>query len=263
MSPMEALTSSLGKGSLRKVRGADGAVFIELYPGGPMIPYDSDLGSDCAIYGPHGNCSRRDSDLSPVDVQSVAEAYTDESVPATALTKLPGVADWYYVALGALGVSHVFCLLEATVTQIVAGGPNVNVVPTALGVAGSRLVCTTPVLTGPATIAYAEGTYQWASDRPCKAKPGWDITTGRCRCEPPPCAATPSGTAGGGQEFFLFHLPGFVAGDTLVASFRVSRCDWLLCVEPGICPLENRLPFSRFTALPTRRVTPGIIRPYV
>lgn len=268
LSPMAMLHDACGHGSVRKVKRADGAVFIELYPGGPVVPWDSDLGTDCAIYGPHANCSRRDGDISPSDALAISEAYADETVTMD-MMPLPNNPNWWTGVLGALGVSHIFCLLEATITYTRGTAAPVPIVPSQLGVAGARIVCASPVVLDD-SIAYAEGAYQWAVDRPCKAKPGFDITQWRCRCEPPPCAATPSGTVFGGQEFYLADFTGsgyvWAPGDIVQIRARIARCDWLLCVDPGVCPLENRLPFTAFLTppgLPYRRLTPGIVRPFV
>lgn len=213
-----------------------------------------DVEKDCAVWGPHGNCAKRDADYSPSDVEAVIAALSLETLVGEGIQLAGNLSDWMVFPFGGLGVSHVTCLHTVSVTGVAAGGGTVDLTAdiTNIGIAGARLVCADN----------DSGSYLWAIDRACLAETGWDITEGRCRCVEPPCAATPSGTGGGGQEFILLEFSGIDIGDftDVTVTSKVKRCDWGLCVDAQVCTRKNRVLFSTVPgiALP-RRYAPGNI----
>jgi len=196
------------------------------------VPWERCKWDPCWEFGPHWNCERRSSDMSPSDVHAVMRTYAWQTATITGVTAVPGNANWYYVALGALNVSHTFCVEEITAI-VTAGGPNVA---NNVAIGGERIVCA-PI---------KQGAYQHAGETPVAADPGdIDITPERCACKTL-CAKTPAR----GNEFVYFHTAAPIAAGnhaTTVVTVKIARKCWLECVEPCVLPIDSMIPVGPST----------------
>lgn len=206
--------------------------------GKPMAPYvcvapeqcKPDL---CAEFGPHFNCERRASDFSPTDVESVMKVYAEETVSVT-VPYLPvpnTTGNWYYFTLGAIGVSHRFCLESISAAQInPLTGAETPIAIINAAVAGERIACSVT----------SQGSYVHVGEQPAKAKPGdIEITTARCACKNL-CALTPAR----GGEFYMFQTaaPLVIPVDgTMTATVTVRRDCWLKCVDRCVPPIGSQV----------------------
>lgn len=190
------------------------------------------LVSDLCNDNPFGlpfNCERRASEFSWSDVAQVMDTYAFEPISTEAdfagVAAVPGVAGWYYIRLGGLGVSHAFCLKNISITADIAGGATgVPVIPVGVGVGGETIACGDGE-TGD------EGSYVRVWERPTRANPSAiQVTEGRCECTEL-CAWTP---ARGGEAFY-FATPVDLVITSVVATFEVTRCSWLSDNPKGCC----------------------------
>lgn len=213
--------------------------------GKPLPPFQcvtyGSCGDPCMEFGPHFNCERRSSDLSPSQVESIMKTYAEETATTTAGTAhaVPGATTgfWYYVSLGALGVSHTFCLEAISgVTTGAAAIPIVNA-----GVGGERIACS----------AASPGQYAHVGESPAKARPGdIEITANRCACKNL-CASTPAR----GAEFYYFQTAAELSAADVAAAvvtLTVTRKCWLKCIDRCVPPLGSQV-------LITDTATTGVI----
>lgn len=208
---------------------------------------------DCALFGPHVNAERRNSDLSPQDVQAIIEEFSVENsvdIPLYDLSSIFG-PNWYGGALGSLGVSHNFHLMMLECYLDDGLGGLVLVQVKGWGVAGEMGTC---------SVIPGTSSYEWKLQRRCEPEPGWEFTDGRQRAAQPPGNPTP---ASGAELFFvkLDPLPLGYSPDHLTAT--IVRDDWLKVVSPFITKANNRKKRSDVaTVIPDywlRRVQPGNI----
>lgn len=226
-------------------------------PGGGCIPLK--CSDPCAEFGPHANAAVRDPDLSPTDIYAISKAFGHEQTDMELATDLTGFTNWYVLPVGALGVSHKFCLTGISAQSLnVTTGVITPQTVTDVRLAGARIVCASSGI----NVEPSPGSYVWAMDESDGADPGdIEVTPYRCVCKNL-CAWTPAG----GMEFVLFKLQDAVPGaDNVYASVEFDRCDWMRVVDKCVSPKGNR----RFIAdlslsanglyFGLRRVTPGFI----
>jgi hypothetical protein len=240
------------------IRLADGSIQVTGGTGAFVLPADV----ACCPYGHHFGAMRRDPLLSPTDGASIINSFDTSTIIGALEFYMagPGGNNWYAVvptpvvvpgfplpqsAIGPLGLSHVFCIDDFSVSQSVAAAPAIDVTGLVDGVAaaGVRAACSlarvqlpTPAAAGAdAIVTDKRGSYEVAVDWACKARPGSFITANRCRCERPVCGKTPAG----GGELYLLLMPPPAVGETYTGTLRVHRCDWLLEAHPTICPSNS------------------------
>lgn len=226
------LLAAVKGGCVQLCTDANGKAGFKL-PGaaGPCIVSLGEL--DCQRFGPHFNALRRSPNISPLMAEAIAATYEFETVTVTTSAESLAPGGWFGGALGALGLSHQFCVYElSAVVNLAVPVPGVII---GAGVGGERAVC------GDGANG-DEGFYVLAADTPRKADPEeLTVTDGRCKCRDL-CALTPAD----GLEFIYAQVT--LAGGlpvpvdtTITITARVSRCNWFVLVDPCIGPLGNRL----------------------
>lgn len=210
-------------------------------PGGPCIISKADC--DCfKRFGTHFNEETRLSFITPTMGEAIALTFSAETV--TLINPVEIQDDWWMVDLGALGLSHKFCLKEASAVDV-NGAP---VLVDNVAIAGSRMACDED----------EPGFGIHVINTPTPADPeDIDVTPERCACEEL-CATTP---AGGGEFFFIHVPPGATPTEIKV---KVRRCDWLKPADHCIVPKGNKRPTNSFTyAWPPLRINTTLTVPFL
>lgn len=204
---------------------------------------------------PNFNALVRDPRYSPTDIESIAANYSYEPIDiAQPLVNLAFLGDWYRLDLGAVGVSHRFCLLELEISGVNALGIETPIDPHKYGgvaVGGLVLGCGTGAVGGG-----QPGSWVLCHEQPTD----WNydevvVTDYRCRCENL-CTDVPADSA---DIIYVNLPPALVAGFIgLHVTGKVSRCRWLCPAYPTgrVSPQGNRVPYVGF---PVLRPVPGNI----
>lgn len=235
LSPLATLLLAGVKGGCIAVcTDATGKSGFKLPGPGPCVVTLGDL--DCFRFGPHFNSLRRSPYISPTAAEAIAATYEFETVTFTTGGPVVVGGNWYAGALGALGLSHQFCVYEVTATYDVGGVATAAAI-IGVGVGGERIAC------GDGANGFAnEGFYSLVAESPRKADPEeLEVTDGRCRCRDL-CALTPAD----GLEFIYVQATTLAgaplpADTQLTVTARISRCNWFVLVDPCVGPLGNRL----------------------